>query len=699
MATDLAPSSTAANIIMRDQRQALLPIACRLIPFDQWLVSHVDTSWKVKEVKHWLLRKCNAWGTSPPEPPRFRPASPVTFAASSRDSVEIQDDLDSGTDDWDLFSFDYNREMRETDPGLPERQASSGRSTSMEFAPRKRSGVDTSAITDDVTGKFMLLSFANGHILDDEASLSWYKIRPYELFEMHRYGIVVRLPRKSLDYAEPYFDSAVMMLDTSTSGERDGAARPKRGRSIKKVDDRKAEWKPRWVVIREGMFYLGTDVINAPLHRYPLSSLVAIRGSEHLGLEAAKSHPRAICIKFDVPAVSSPETDNLHQRNEANDPKDETGTWVQLDLPDESAHDNLLRVLHRLAPHPTPSTFLSQTSSSKSLVASPTSEPTLSAATRLRLGVHYPEWRLSIVRRARKSGLGDIGPAMANWLYGGGEERVSSGTHSLKHKESSLSAFALHMRTESAAAASQVSTAGEDEPELWPDEDDEDDADTESEVEWEGWVHDIGRATTHHWSPPPATVMAASTLSSSSSPSTPSSFDQWGTGDDHARRARTVSFEPDQRSIITTSISAAGRVRSRSSTIAIAPKSPGVPTSLPTSTSPTLSKASTIKSKSPPLSPSSLPASAIMTNPAASTSKRRSLNLRLQLSQPDLSHASSSSRVNAENAAGIGSPIQPRMPLSAGPPPSPSSTSGPGRRVVRGVSIRDALRPGRLTSR
>ncbi|KAL0568647.1 hypothetical protein V5O48_013332 [Marasmius crinis-equi] len=76
----------------------IIPLACRFIPYDQWLVTHIDTSWKISELKSWFIAKCvsnsgsaNLTGSStsipylhvPPKPrakPPRRPASPIVFA-------------------------------------------------------------------------------------------------------------------------------------------------------------------------------------------------------------------------------------------------------------------------------------------------------------------------------------------------------------------------------------------------------------------------------------------------------------------------------------------------------------------------------------------------------------------------------------------------------------------------------------------
>ena len=89
------------------------------VPYDQWLVTHVDSSWKAKQVKLWILSKCLSVSpvTRPnrgrsPSPITFaseqdpRPISPITFAPSHPDAFDIavsndgydEDDEDTGSD-------------------------------------------------------------------------------------------------------------------------------------------------------------------------------------------------------------------------------------------------------------------------------------------------------------------------------------------------------------------------------------------------------------------------------------------------------------------------------------------------------------------------------------------------------------------------------------------------------------------------
>src|SRR5882762_5672942 len=78
---------------------------CKKVPYDQWLITHLDTSWRIKQVKLWFLSKCKLLPPSPSPPsshlsrvnghpdvdldlPRYRPISPITFASARRGSSD-----------------------------------------------------------------------------------------------------------------------------------------------------------------------------------------------------------------------------------------------------------------------------------------------------------------------------------------------------------------------------------------------------------------------------------------------------------------------------------------------------------------------------------------------------------------------------------------------------------------------------------
>jgi len=132
-----------------------------------------------------------------------------------------------------------------------------------------------------------MLAFSTGQILEDDYSLAWYRLHPYELVELHPPGSIVRLPRDiMLEFIQPYLELDVRALrvvvnakdghgashvqDLSpnktgkpkdTSGESrsppggvggPGAPPP----SIRKRKKMKLEWRDRYLVIRQGMLSL-----------------------------------------------------------------------------------------------------------------------------------------------------------------------------------------------------------------------------------------------------------------------------------------------------------------------------------------------------------------------------------------------------------------------------------------------------------
>ncbi|KAK1215002.1 hypothetical protein PQX77_022413 [Marasmius sp. AFHP31] len=82
-----------------DERRNIA-LACRFIPYDQWLVTHVDTTWTISQLKSWFIAKCIATSGSsnfsasslslafpflhvpakPRSKPPRRPTSPIVFA-------------------------------------------------------------------------------------------------------------------------------------------------------------------------------------------------------------------------------------------------------------------------------------------------------------------------------------------------------------------------------------------------------------------------------------------------------------------------------------------------------------------------------------------------------------------------------------------------------------------------------------------
>ncbi|KAF8953127.1 hypothetical protein BDZ97DRAFT_1929977 [Flammula alnicola] len=70
--------------IMEIRKQKHIPLACRYIPYDQWFLTHVDPTWKIKHFKQSILAKCFGLPFDPrritKDVPGVRPPSPITFA-------------------------------------------------------------------------------------------------------------------------------------------------------------------------------------------------------------------------------------------------------------------------------------------------------------------------------------------------------------------------------------------------------------------------------------------------------------------------------------------------------------------------------------------------------------------------------------------------------------------------------------------
>lgn len=241
------------------------------------------------------MTKCDAWGDSRggkqhPQPPRFRPASPVTFAPSRKSSFdslsskyeaaedgEANEDVEE-EDDWDVFA--YSKELRASEVHLPgsstagvERVPISRSATRQELSTAYSSMSLSSAFNQDssstagIAQKYILFSFSCGHALEDEASLNWYKLRPFELLELHRVSAIVPLPRRSaLAYAEPYFESPVRVCEgiSNKHKARKGAGGVATTAGVRGIteDQHSAhamEWKNRWAIIRQGVLNICKD--------------------------------------------------------------------------------------------------------------------------------------------------------------------------------------------------------------------------------------------------------------------------------------------------------------------------------------------------------------------------------------------------------------------------------------------------------
>jgi hypothetical protein len=238
------------------------------VPYDQWLTTHLDTSWTIKQVKHWILSKCNL--VHSPDLPRYRTVSPITFASLTRSSFDSSNDGDSADNNDDDIDDDYygesdvsenrNRNLAHAWHSKPPRRSES----SADDPPSPSAHDNNNSIS-----QYIILTFSNGLILDDDFLLSWYDIRPYELFEIHLAGSIIRLPREIVvHYARPYFEARVKSPSLvgkvgSRSGKILKGGRDKLTSSealINKSKRRtKLDWRDRWVVIHQGVLSLRKD--------------------------------------------------------------------------------------------------------------------------------------------------------------------------------------------------------------------------------------------------------------------------------------------------------------------------------------------------------------------------------------------------------------------------------------------------------
>ncbi|KAG2074172.1 hypothetical protein BDR04DRAFT_1229434 [Suillus decipiens] len=530
----------------------LLAVACRFVPYDQWFITHLEDNQKIKQVKHWILSKCNIIQT--PYLPAQRPVSPITFASSirTRTSVDSMDDGYNEDDEYEEDSDDFD-DLSYRHPELRRQTIYSRRPGKIATSHTIQPG------SSPVTDQYTLISFSTGTILEDDYTLSWYNLRPYELLEMHRSGKVVQLPREIMsEYVQPYFESKARALravwsvksgrfeSPSATGNRLHARGRDKTTAIqiplqpeKKTKKAKVEWKDRWIVINHGILSLCKDSSGGtPLHHFPLTSLRALRGAESLARACSIiAEQRVVCLKFQskefmassvsasLPLMSLPSspisedwktavqievTDinslpdkainelpdkrDHHKNSSSSDYNPEDicrgeGEWLVLDLLDDHAFSNILRILHRYTSHPISSSFL-PTSSIITVanywnnVSSPALTPFVYSSPYDSLP--YPEWRTKTVETARKAGMGDVGRPLAFVLWSENAHREPS-LYDIRSPRFAFSQGMCHKSSIGSFAPYSDSEPGE--------------TDGESEMEWEGWMRDLerqGSVKQHH---------------------------------------------------------------------------------------------------------------------------------------------------------------------------------------------------------
>ncbi|KAL0945277.1 hypothetical protein HGRIS_000786 [Hohenbuehelia grisea] len=248
-----------------------------------------------------------------------RPMSPITFAppvsSISRDDSDEETELrhvhmgmgndrasgDGHSEDgsWGVEGSEegFGRSYGKTLPGPTRAGAiSHSRATSVSFIPPDDDPFDPLA----PYAQFLLLRFSTGQILEDDLVVSWYDIKPDELFELHRANVVIRLPRTSIqDYIQPYWEGWVQTLATVRENGQDEMEREWRTR-VKMV------WQQRWMVIKEGALSFHKDRVFAPsCQTMLLSDLTQLRGNAYKHKSApVTATERVICARFRQPPPS-----------------------------------------------------------------------------------------------------------------------------------------------------------------------------------------------------------------------------------------------------------------------------------------------------------------------------------------------------------------------------------------------------------
>lgn len=242
------------------------------VPNDQWLVTHLNPSWKISEVKQWLLARCLPSLFTPiPDVPRQiqkrRAVSPILFArrdeveGAGDDSAETSQEGTMYEEDEPLLADDV---LNEKFKYVPPRQTQT---------TNQRVDLIPKATPSASLPQYTLLSFSTGQILEDHYPLSWYTVYPHELFELHVQTSITKLPRDNIDdYVKPYFEARVWALRGVTKDEEGVLPVSKtveklgrmaegsefdRDRLLKKR--RKMQWQEKWVVIHQGVLQLCKD--------------------------------------------------------------------------------------------------------------------------------------------------------------------------------------------------------------------------------------------------------------------------------------------------------------------------------------------------------------------------------------------------------------------------------------------------------
>ncbi|KAF9442764.1 hypothetical protein P691DRAFT_810135 [Macrolepiota fuliginosa MF-IS2] len=206
-------------------------VTCRFIQHDQWLTTHIEPSWTIRQLKLWFIYrlfgisipprmfaptpKSGKPAERPPSPitfapdPRTRPASPIIFAAPQKRWLsDTDEDLLSGSEDSSSGFSSVGRRKGKGKAGAggdgvhieEEGMIPGGRigpshthsdSESIPGHNPMRTPSYTTPDGDRFPGgvnphHWSITRYSTGQLLmDDESLVSWYDINEFELLELH----------------------------------------------------------------------------------------------------------------------------------------------------------------------------------------------------------------------------------------------------------------------------------------------------------------------------------------------------------------------------------------------------------------------------------------------------------------------------------------------------------------------------------
>ncbi|KZT56245.1 hypothetical protein CALCODRAFT_484150 [Calocera cornea HHB12733] len=199
---------------VREERPILL--ACRFVPTDQWLTTHVQPHWTVLQTKQHLLSKFLPDPAPSPSAPGAGEKGGRTIRLSLRPFRRDKGERGERERGGEKERLKMTHLRAPSAPGVGvgagagELPASPTSATGLLVPEGVPEGVlkvrelrkPKSSVWEEEG--YMLFSFCNGNILPSSSLLSSLLLHPYDLLELHHLPQYTHLPR-TLRYLEPYF--------------------------------------------------------------------------------------------------------------------------------------------------------------------------------------------------------------------------------------------------------------------------------------------------------------------------------------------------------------------------------------------------------------------------------------------------------------------------------------------------------------